>query len=540
MAGNTSSNRDNAATGSDLIRLAYPLPEPYLLVSASGAILAANPAAVRAFGIAHSPDGLALERLLTDPPERIDAFLRAASRSTSLIPGAFTIPDEAGEERRFWCSGCLVRPLSEDEPPIILIRFRPHEDTVPGFLMLNERIRDLSAALHERRRMQQALEIRSQKLVALTEDLEREKEVAEEASRSKSRFLAAMSHELRTPLNGILGYVDLLNLGLEGSLTEGQTKQVARIRRGATHLAGVIDQILTFARLEGEEGHMHLATVDLVDVATEATEMSEPAYVEAHLQLVRDFPTASVVVRTDPVKVRQILLNLLSNAVRFTRHGGVEVSVRNEDGWARVDVRDSGIGIDPAHIELVFEPYWQLERDKGGTGLGLSVTREFARRLGGEVTVESVPGSGATFTLCLPGQPAPKHILLVDDDPNAQEIYRTVLMHGGFDVTITDNGGDAVRLAGEELPDLILLDIDLPVLDGWEVAKRLSEDPRTRGLKVMGVSAGATAETFQMAESLGFEAFYSKPFPPAELLAAVQRHTGMEEGVGSALGGGGG
>lgn len=508
---------------SDLIAGTKPLPEPHVLVSITGEILGANPAAWREFGIQPQPLDARLSDVIADAPPKVASFLGAAARSTSSVPGAFTVRTPNGVEKRYGCVAGLVQPKGPEQPAIVLMRFRPHEEMIPGFLLLNERIHDLTRALHLRREAQAALEARSAELVRLTEDLERQKEEAQAASRAKSHFLAAMSHELKTPLNGIMGYVDLLNLGLEGSLTPGQRRQLVRIHRGADHLSKIVNQILDFSSLEAKDVPLQVARVDLAQVVKDSAEMIEPAFIEARLRLTLALPSRPVMVRTDEVKVRQVLLNLLSNAAKFTETGGAEITLSEDSGSVFVAIEDTGIGVDPEHLELIFEPFWQRRRDEGGTGLGLTVTRQLVRRLGGALHVEGTPGRGSTFTLSLPVTHAAKRVLLVEDDLDTQAVYSAILVHHGYEVLTAENGQEAVRLAREERPDLVLLDIDLPILNGWEAAKILKDDRGTEEIPIVAISGGTTAECYERATSLGFEAYHAKPFSPTEVLTEVRR-----------------
>jgi signal transduction histidine kinase len=229
---------------------------------------------------------------------------------------------------------------------------------------------------------------------------------AQEGSRAKSEFLAVMSHELRTPLNAIIGYSDLLAAEVKGSINDEQREQLARIDRSARHLVAVIQEILEFARLEAGQVSVHAEEVDLAALAREALELVEPSAAARGLAVSLDVGAAPLPARTDAAKLRQILLNLLVNAVKFTERGEVGLSLAAGDDEVRIAVRDTGMGVDAADAERIFEPFWQVQRgttrQAGGTGLGLTITRRLARLLGGDIRVESEPGRGSTFALELP------------------------------------------------------------------------------------------------------------------------------------------
>ncbi|HEX6060361.1 MAG TPA: ATP-binding protein [Gemmatimonadaceae bacterium] len=225
------------------------------------------------------------------------------------------------------------------------------------------------------------------------------------ANRAKSDFLAVMSHELRTPLTTVIGYAELLADGVSGPVTESQRQQLGRVMLSGQHLLQLIEEILAFARIEAGRETVRLDPVDLVAIVREAVAIVEP-HVPDGVELVVDVADAPIELRTDAKKVRQILLNLLSNALKFTSAGEVGVSARRTDDGARLRVWDTGSGIAPEHSERIFQPFWQVEqlqtRRTGGTGLGLSVTRHLTNLLGGEIELASVPGEGSRFTVTLP------------------------------------------------------------------------------------------------------------------------------------------
>ena len=237
-------------------------------------------------------------------------------------------------------------------------------------------------------------------------------QAAASANRAKSEFMATMSHELRTPLNAILGYTSLLADEITGPVSSAQQEQLLRIRASATHLLGLIDEVLSFARLEAGREQISMQEVDVRAVFEEAASLVRPMAAAKQLPLVVELPADSdgaLHLETDLLKLRQILVHQLTNAVKFTDHGTVTLAAGTDGPDIVFTVRDSGIGIPAPHLERVFEPFWQVEqaasRRVGGTGLGLSVTRRLARLLGGEVAVESAPGQGSIFTVRLPRVP---------------------------------------------------------------------------------------------------------------------------------------
>jgi signal transduction histidine kinase len=229
-----------------------------------------------------------------------------------------------------------------------------------------------------------------------------------QVARTKSDFMATMSHELRTPLNAIMGYTDLLHMHVGGALTDAQEQHVARIRASADHLLTVIEEILTFSRAEAGKEIVHFERFDAVTLVRECGSMVEATARARGLTFTISAPDAPMPMTSDPVKLRQVLLNLLGNAVKFTDTGGVTLSVSaTPDGRVLFTVEDSGCGIGPEHIERIFEAFWQVQggatRRNGGTGLGLTVSRQLVELLGGELRVTSRMGEGSRFEVRLPG-----------------------------------------------------------------------------------------------------------------------------------------
>ncbi len=255
-----------------------------------------------------------------------------------------------------------------------------------------------------------ALILREQQTRAAAERARLEAETArteaERANTIKTDFLAVMSHELRTPLTAIMGYEELLSDGITGPITEEQRQQLGRINASAHHLLGLIDEILTFARVDIGREKIRLEQLSINAAIAEAAALVEPMAATKTLRFVIVNLFEDRMILTDRMKLKQMLVNLLSNAIKFTDQGEVRLTAAIRGELVELCVSDTGIGIEPTHLEAIFEPFWQVEqgatRKIGGTGLGLSVTRKLARLLGGEVTVKTGVGKGSTFTLTLP------------------------------------------------------------------------------------------------------------------------------------------
>lgn len=312
------------------------------------------------------------------------ASIATAVALPPLIPRALKLVRDARESEVRW--GQLERANEE----LLAIR-----DSLQGELdSASEDVRELTREVTARRR----------ELERALEEAERARDEARAASQAKTDFLAVMSHELRTPLNGIMGYADLLEVGVEGDLNAGQQQQVERIRTGANHLLRIIDDILVFARSESTPRGIDRGRVQLPGILTEVADMLRP---EAERKGVRmEVAADDVVINSDRELLLRIISNMVSNAVKFTDQGYVRVEARVAADELSVVVEDTGLGIAPDDWERIFDPFWQVDQSStrrvGGTGLGLSIVRRLARQLGGDVTLDSTPGVGSRFTVRLP------------------------------------------------------------------------------------------------------------------------------------------
>ncbi len=252
------------------------------------------------------------------------------------------------------------------------------------------------------------LQTLNDELVEQTEELEKSRAAAEDANRAKSEFLATMSHELRTPLNAIGGYVQLIELGIHGPVTDAQRETLGRVVRSQRHLLRLINDLLNLARIEAGHVEYHVNPVSVADLVDAVVPMIEPQMAVASLRLTVSLPPG-LQVRADRDKAEQILINLLTNALKFTPergHVAVKVAVDDSGVWTNIHVADTGIGIKPEKLQSIFEPFVQLqERQTEGTGLGLAISRDLAVGMGGDLRVESELGVGSTFTLVLAAVP---------------------------------------------------------------------------------------------------------------------------------------
>jgi CheY-like chemotaxis protein/nitrogen-specific signal transduction histidine kinase len=341
------------------------------------------------------------------------------------------------------------------------------------------------------------IEETNQGVVALYAELDERAEKLVDADERKSRFLADMSHELRTPLNSIVALSELLLSG-EPPLVGEQVTQVAFIRRVAEDQLRLVGDLLDIAKIEAGRLEVALSDLTVAELFVILRGQLRPLLRTDDVELRFDAPSAPITLRSDEDKLMQIVRNLVSNALKFTRRGEVVVRAALEGERVRFEVADTGIGIAPADLPRVFEEFVQvpgeLQREGHGTGLGLPLTRKLVGLLGGTIDVESVVGSGTTFTVRLPvnGPVAPGSlpdlsgaVFVVDDDDAARYVIETHL-RGTQWRTVAANGGPAALAAlSASLPEAMILDLSMPEVDGFEVLRRIRDDERTAQLPVI-------------------------------------------------------
>ena len=379
-------------------------------------------------------------------------------------------------------------------------------------------------------------------LMALYHDvteLLRARRDAEAANSAKSQFLASMSHELRTPLNAIIGYSELLREVAAEREDAELGADLEKIHTAGTHLLALINDILDLSKIEAGRMEMEIGPVAVGALFDEVATTVAPLVARHGNRLVVE--AAAGVVPADRTRLRQVLLNLLSNACKFTERGTITLRAERADGAVRIEVRDTGIGMTPEQAAKVFEAFQQAEsttaRRYGGTGLGLTISRRFCEMMGGDLTLASAPGEGSVFTVRLPADAAGGReaagpatapaapaagptVLVVDDDAAARTLMARVLGREGYRVVLAAGGEEGLRLARERRPDLVTLDVMMPGLDGWEVLAALKGDPALADIPVVMLTV---VDDRHMGLALGASEYLTKPVDRRRLAAVLRR-----------------
>ena len=387
---------------------------------------------------------------------------------------------------------------------------------------------------------------------------------ADAANRAKSEFLASMSHELRTPLNAILGFTQVLNS--DSRLCQEQQQHIQIIHRSGEHLLALINNILEMSKIEAGQITFTENSFDLNKLLDTLEEMFRLKASSKGIKLIFDRMTEiPQYVKTDESKLRQVLINLLSNAIKFTELGGVQVRVQgadrdrielspvNQASRLYFEVEDTGLGIAPEELDLLFEPFAQTEagrQSQQGTGLGLPISQKFVQMMGGTLTVNSTIDRGSTFAFDIQIQPGDRgeiddqtkslkviglapdqpqyRILVVEDRLENRMLLIKMLSRWGFEeVREATNGEEALELFYSWQPHLIWMDMQMPVMDGYEATQKIKADPLGENTKIVALTASAFEEDRKEILSVGCDDFVRKPFQESELIAKMEQHLGV-------------
>ena len=379
------------------------------------------------------------------------------------------------------------------------------------------------------------------------------KQAAEQASRAKSAFLANMSHELRTPLNAVIGYSEMLEEEVQDSGQIANIRDLQKIQAAGKHLLALINDVLDLSKIEAGKMQLNIESFGIAPMIEEMVTTLKPAIAKNTNEFQLHMPEDIGTMHADVTKVRQILLNLLSNACKFTDHGTISLEVDRlrtaGQEWLRFRVRDTGIGISTEQQENLFQEFAQADisiaRKYGGTGLGLAISHRFVQLMKGRIAVESAPGHGAVFTVHLPAQAAAEQIestqsaerasseatpevtqdtdtiLVIDDDLAVRDLMTRSLTKLGFRVVAAASGEEGLRLAKQLHPLVITLDVIMPDWDGWTVLNKLKADSDLAAIPVIMVTI---VDNEAMGRDLGASSYLIKPVDRERLVTLIEKH----------------
>ncbi len=413
--------------------------------------------------------------------------------------------------------------------------------------------------LEELEASNKALRLHSEELEEIVEkrtaELQEAKEMAEKANSAKSDFLSNMSHELRTPLNGVLGYVQILQR--DRTLGPSQKQSLESISNCGEHLLQLINDVLDLSKIEAGKLELSLEPTDLSNLIDGVRDIVKPRAEGKGLEfVVKTSPEVPRGVITDPMKLRQVLINLLGNSVKFTQEGRISLKVAEQPkGTLRFDVEDTGMGIASDKLAAIFNPFQQDEGGKteGGTGLGLAISRRISEALGGSLEATSELGEGSTFTVTHPleetdeikeggfsavasessvyfklPEGASCKVLVADDREANREILDQILTGSGFETVLTNDGVEALEELRKQEFDIFLCDVRMPRMNGLEVVREVRKDEKLKSSIVFAVTASVFPEFQNQAKEAGFDEFVMKPIRVAELAEKMSKSLGIE------------
>ncbi|GMV57058.1 MAG: hypothetical protein AMXMBFR72_01780 [Betaproteobacteria bacterium] len=457
-----------------------------------------------------------------------------------------------GEPQREFVMGVL-RPdgatawISVNSMPLV----RPGDDrphaTVTSFS-------DITTRIEAEARLQQMNAELEDRVAARTRELVTALEAAERASRAKSEFLSRMSHELRTPLNAILGFAQVLQLKAD-ALPARARDQLRQIETAGWHLLELINEVLDLSRIESGTMTVSREPVDVAPLVTECARMADPLARKHDVQLVnRAAGGQGLHALGDRTRLKQVLTNLLSNAIKYNRAGGsVTLTLaRGADGWIEIAVADTGRGFTEEQLGQMFQPFNRLGAEGGpvdGTGIGLVITKRLVELMGGVLRVRTTAGTGSVFTVRLPpaqrgAAPAPapasvqqtsaadgvRTVLYIEDNPSNVDLLAGVLtLRPGVKLVTAADGASGLALARRQRPDLIVVDVALPDIDGFEVCRQLRAEAAFARAPIVALSANAMASDIEKGRRAGFDSYMTKPLDVPTFLAELDRLLGQRE-----------
>ncbi|MBM3736580.1 MAG: response regulator [Acidobacteria bacterium] len=460
------------------------------------------------------------------------AALALSSRLQRLISGPIlqlaATAERVSREKSY---GMRALRQSDDELGTLVDRFN---EMLGQIQAQNRALMESQDALEERVRERTSdllVEVAERRLAE--QELLAAKQAAEQSNRAKSTFLANMSHELRTPLNAVIGYSEMLEDDAKAAGNLEMASDLRRIQTAGKHLLELINDVLDLSKIEAGKIELNPEPLSIDAMIDDVCNTVQPLVAKNGNRLSSVNSSGLNRIIADPVRVRQCLLNLLSNASKFTSNGDIRLEVVRVEGNVEWRVTDTGIGIPRESLGKLFQAFSQVDasttRKYGGTGLGLAISRKFCRMMGGDLTVESTAGSGSTFTMRLPAG-AGGRVLVVDDDPAGADLVRRILNRHGLTVEWAATGEEGLEMVRGFKPHVIALDVRMPGMDGWAVLAKLKEDPELAGIPVILHTA---ADERDMKFLRGAADYLRKPVDAEQLAAAVKRQVaaGSEPGM---------
>lgn len=537
-------------TSKELRAVFQSLPDEYFRLGADGSILdyKMNHSGALSCDVETFVGKWASGLLPAHVEQQFETAMARVRKVKKLMGIEYSIP-AAGRQKRY--EEIRILPFLEDQ-----------------LIIVARDITDRKLAEEELRRhrdhLEELVEERTVKLTLtntqLQQEIERRKQIEDklrelnqqlaDASRHKSNFLASMSHELRTPLNAMIGYTSLTLNALRDSLSEKHLQHLSKAEQSARVLLQLINDVLDFSKIEAGQMETFFEDFDLAEMLEEVAMIGEGLLLNKPVRFRTEIAPEILVVTSDYTKVKQILNNLIGNAIKFTREGYVAVRAMPEGQmFIRIEIEDSGTGIPEDNIDRIFESFKQadntIKKQFGGTGLGLAITKKFCDMLGIQIGVHSTVGRGTTFWLRLPlqarqtdvNQPQPEEsiseqssaanyrsILVIDDDEMNLNLMEEIFSSTGYTVYTSSSGQEGVQLALEKMPDVILLDLVMSGIDGFEATRLMKHDARTTHIPVIACSAVATKEFQLKAQQAGCIGYITKPIEPARLIEQVRKH----------------